>query len=722
MLLDAIMPRHRSTVRTIFVTIALLGLAACTQTEAPRFHPLAGEMSEGQRGHATTALTPSEHTTLVEYALTLINQARTAEGLNPLTLDDNPAAQSHAEASRDACTRGHWGPDGMKPYMRYTLAGGEQYSSENVFAIDFCPQDLDNYDLETPTEQIDFAMDRFLNSPGHRQTILDPHHRKVGIGLTYRPPTIWFVQLFVGDYIEYDTKPTIDSGTLTLSGQTRNGAEISGTSSTLTIYYDPPPQPLTQGQLSRTYCYNNGLRIASIRPPPEYGSAYTQHEATIEVTSSQCPDPHDIPPDAPPPMSNDEAQENWQQARDLSQNKLTRYLTIPLITANEWSVTDDAFNISANITDLLQKHGEGVYTILLWGEINDDRTPISEYSIFVDEQATTQHSLRHIEEKRFMLQLINDERAIAGVGTLELGENGAAQLHAESALANCFGSHWGIDGLKPYMRYSLAGGYQTNSENFYGTDYCITDADDLLALPDIDDVIRDRMAGWLESPEHRLNILDPTHKKVNIGLAWDDYNFIASQHFEGDYVHFDHLPTIRNGVLDVAGELKNEARFQTETDYRVQIYYDQPPRTLTRGQLSRTYCYDTGQPIAGLRPPPDPGSFYTEHEVTQNLSGAPCPDPYDINPETEPPKSNQEAITLWEQARDLSRTTVEWEITYPWITADKWSITDNRFNLSANINNLLHQHGDGIYTVLIWGVINGENTPISQYSIFIPPP
>ena len=54
------------------------------------------------------------------------------------------------------CTRGHWGTDGMKPYMRYTLAGGEQYSSENVFAIDFCPEDLDNYDLEMPKEQIDF--------------------------------------------------------------------------------------------------------------------------------------------------------------------------------------------------------------------------------------------------------------------------------------------------------------------------------------------------------------------------------------------------------------------------------------------------------------------------------------------------------------------------------------------------------------------------------------
>ena len=108
-----------------------------------------------------------------------------------------------------------------------------------------------------------------------------------------------------------------------------------------------------------------------------------------------------------------------------------------------------------------------------------------------------------------MLDMINDERAKAGLEMVQLGDNNAAQLHVESSLQNCFGSHWGIDGLKPYMRYSLAGGYQTNSENFYGTDYCITQDDGIQSLDPIEEVIHDRMAGWFESPEHRLNILDP---------------------------------------------------------------------------------------------------------------------------------------------------------------------------------------------------------------------
>ena len=62
-----------------------------------------------------------------------------------------------------------------------------------------------------------------------------------------------------------------------------------------------------------------------------------------------------------------------------------------------------------------------------------------------------------------MLELINSERTRAGIPPVTLGDNIAAQLHAESSLANCFSGHWGADGLKPYMRYSLGGVVQSES-------------------------------------------------------------------------------------------------------------------------------------------------------------------------------------------------------------------------------------------------------------------
>ena len=606
--------------------------------------------------------------------------------------------------------------------MRYTLAGGEQYSSENVFAIDFCPDDLENYDLETPKEQIDFAMDRFLNSPGHRQTMLDPNHRKVGIGLTYRAPTIWFVQLFVGDYIEYETKPTIEFGTLTLSGQTKNGASVSDITPTVMIYYDRPPEPLTRGQLSRTYCYSYGLPIARLRPPLEPESRYTQDEATLDVESKSCPDPYDIPPDHSSPASSEEAHSNWEQARYSSLTETKRQLTFPLITANTWSTKDANFSLTTDISQLLETHGEGVYNVAIWGEINGERAPISEYSIFVSPSQIppSEPHARHIDEKQLMPSLINEERAKANLELVELGVNDAAQLHAESSLENCSGSHWGSDGLKPYMRYNIAGGYQSNSENFYGTDYCITVDDGIPTLDAIEDEIRERMAGWVESPEHKLNILDPTHKKVNIGLAWDNYNIVAAQHFEGDYVHFEHSPAIENGVLNFTGEFKNEAVVDNGEDLRVQIYFDQSPHPLTRGQLARTYCYDIGNLIAGLRPPVESGWSYPDHQATIHLTTATCPDPYEIDPNAAAPSSNSEAIALWQKARDQGRTSIEREITYPWITAEKWDVQANHFAVSADISPLIGDHADGVYTIMLWANLNGEILPVSQYSIFIP--
>lgn len=85
--------------------------------------------------------------------------------------------------------------------------------------------------------------------------------------------------------------------------------------------------------------------------------------------------------------------------------------------------------------------------------------------------------LLHHDMKLYMLGLINSERTSAGVPPVTLGDNIAAQLHAESSLANCFSGHWGVDGLKTHMRYPLAGGYQANAENGSGSDYCIRASD-----------------------------------------------------------------------------------------------------------------------------------------------------------------------------------------------------------------------------------------------------
>ncbi len=322
-----------------------------------------------------------------------------------------------------------------------------------------------------------------------------------------------------------------------------------------------------------------------------------------------------------------------------------------------------------------------------------------------------------------MLELINAERTKAGLGTVELGDNIAAQLHAEASLENCFSSHWGMDGLKPYMRYSLAGGYQSNGENGHGLDYCIKSRDNYRPLASITQEIDDAMEGWMASPGHRDNIMDKWHKKVNIGLAWDRYNLFAYQHFEGDYVEYDQLPSIEDGILALSGIVKNGADFNGDRDLSIQIYYDRLVHQLTRGQIARTYCYDLNHPIAALREPLADGWYYP----TDNFKDAynPCPSPYDVSPDAAAPRSHDEAHRFWQDAYRSSQAQEYVAITVPWITASLWRAAGSYFIVEVSLEDLLSTYGDGVYTVVLWGPIDGESTVISEYSMFVgitPPP
>ena len=321
--------------------------------------------------------------------------------------------------------------------------------------------------------------------------------------------------------------------------------------------------------------------------------------------------------------------------------------------------------------------------------------------------------LRHLAEKEYMLELINQERERAGVPPVELGTNNAAQLHAESALEHCFSAHWGVDGLKPYMRYSLAGGYQSNGENGSGLDYCYKASDGYRAIQSTEFEIRKMMAGWMSSRGHRDNLLGRWHRKVNIGIAWNRYNTMGFQHFEGDYVEYDQLPSIESGILTLAGNAKNGASVARD-DSGVGIYYDPPPQPLTRGQLSRTYCYAHGLPVAFILKPLLENQSYLSDETT--ASHGHCLDPHRVSPEAAPPSSPEEAHRYWQQASSsISITTA---VTVPYMIASEWTAVRGSFSITADVSEVLASHGPGIYTVVFWGKLGGTKEIISEYSIF----
>ena len=303
----------------------------------------------------------------------------------------------------------------------------------------------------------------------------------------------------------------------------------------------------------------------------------------------------------------------------------------------------------------------------------------------------------------YMLDLINEDRAEHGLEPVVLGTNTAAQQHAEEMLSAGYLSHWNMDGLKPYMRYTLAGGYNYEAENASGPLY-YTDPDWLLHQ-DILYLLKQTQEGLMNSPGHRSNILDKWHKKVNIGIAFNDATDVVVQQFEGDYITFARLPSISGGVLSFAGNTLNGLIFEG-----VQIWYDQLPEPLTLGQLGPTYCYTSGTPVVFLRPPLPPDSFYTEDE--SEYSWSTCTNPYDVPPNTSPPSEQSDttpgSTVLLDEAGIVQ-----------WHTAETWNMNGFSFAVDADLTTYLSENGNGVYTVVIWAEKGSESIPISNYSIFV---
>ena len=326
--------------------------------------------------------------------------------------------------------------------------------------------------------------------------------------------------------------------------------------------------------------------------------------------------------------------------------------------------------------------------------------------------------------KDLMLELINEARAEASVGPVVMGDNAAAQIHADNSLEGCFASHWGMDGLKPYMRYSLTGGYQSNAENAAGLDYCYQLDAGHQTFGSVNDKIREVMKAWMDSPDHHPTILNPLYRKVNIGLAWDRHNLnlMAYQHFEGDYVEYEKLPEIRDGVLVLRGYTKNGASYRELDVYQLAVYFDPPPMSLTHGQVSSTYCYTPGRLVAYVKPPAPAGSYYPHPPIYYDAFPAGrCPNPYyDVPADLPGPASPSEAHAFWIEAKRISEKYGDLEaLAFAAIsTASRWDLDGDKFHVEADVSHVLEENGPGVYTVVLVGDVNVEPERISEYSIF----
>ena len=303
-----------------------------------------------------------------KYALSLINDERQKVGLHPLILDDNPASQNHAEDMRENCFISPWGTDGMKPYMRYTLSGGEQHTSDIIHGANYCPTFgflYEKLSIEQDIQDvISFAIDMSPESD-----IFNPYASKLSIGFAYGEPNLWTSMSFISDFVEYRVKPFIHNDMLEFRVTVKNGVDLSKGDLGVETYFDPIPYELKRGQLHQTNCYWYGDVVALILEP-----GWDYEDETFAFTSEQCIDPYDIPIDT----AEVDAYEDLPTPTPVAVQE-----EAIIIVAEEWEIEEDEIYIKTDVSLLTTLLGDGVYTVMLIVDVDGELIPISTYSVFV---------------------------------------------------------------------------------------------------------------------------------------------------------------------------------------------------------------------------------------------------------------------------------------------------------------------------------------------------
>lgn len=183
-----------------------------------------------------------EDPSLLNQLLSLVNKERGAAGLNELKLDDLACkvAQRHATEMAENGFLSHWNREGLKPYQRYSLAGGTEAIAENDGAVD--------QNVEIPPEEftptiigLHQAMhDEQPPNDGHRKTILSPQHTHVGFGMACSGKHVRLSEIYLARYLAIDRYPAVlkEPGLFIFSGQILDPTYVV---KLIDIYYEPLP-------------------------------------------------------------------------------------------------------------------------------------------------------------------------------------------------------------------------------------------------------------------------------------------------------------------------------------------------------------------------------------------------------------------------------------------------------------------------------------------------
>lgn len=281
---------------------------------------------------------------------------------------------------------------------------------------------------------------------------------------------------------------------------------------------------------------------------------------------------------------------------------------------------------------------------------------------------------------QYALNKINEDRSKFNLPRVQLSNNAAAQIQAEDILKARDISHWTIDGMKPYMLYSIyngSGGVSQNiaAESNYGSTINPYRAIDLAEWTMI---YNDSLCC---KDLHRQDILYKLHSHVSIGIAYNEHYFAIVENFENNYIHFN-TPFIHDNEthVQISGQLPSYLSSNINL-YGLDIYYDEVPTYVQYEKHKDDRSYELGRLVGFVFSPLDFNEWF-EYIRSQIYS----------------------AIGI-----SLSN--------YSPVPADKWHVDSRLIDITFDISPILKK--EGVYTVVLYFEDEQKNLfPVTSYSIF----
>ena len=142
---------------------------------------------------------------------------------------------------------------------------------------------------------------------------------------------------------------------------------------------------MTTGQLTHTYDLCNPVAVAYLAEPLRTLAPSVADSATTQPAPRQCVDPYRIPADIAPPDS-PSAADRAQVAALVAGAGVPKAAPTEMlrVVASRLDIAANQFDVAADLTPALRRHGPGIYTVRLWGHPDhmDESVPLSEQSIF----------------------------------------------------------------------------------------------------------------------------------------------------------------------------------------------------------------------------------------------------------------------------------------------------------------------------------------------------